>query len=48
MADDPTLGKRNGMIPLEESLALLVRNGTITTEEAQIRMRRPEDLKSFL
>ena len=48
LSTELTLGKRGGMITLEESLALLVRNGVITADEAQIRMRHPEDLKSFL
>ncbi len=43
-----TLGKRAGMIALEESLARLVRAGTITLEEAQIRANHPEELESLL
>ena len=43
-----TLGKRAGMIALEESLAALVRQGIITREEAEIRSRRPDELRSVL
>ncbi len=43
-----TLGRRAGMIALEESLARLVRAGTITLEEAQIRANHPEELESLL
>ena len=43
-----TLGKRAGMIALEESLARLVRAGTITLEEAQLRAPRIEELESLL
>ncbi len=43
-----TLGKRQGMISLEESLASLVRRGAITHEEARIRAPRPDELESVL
>lgn len=43
-----TLGKRLGMISLEESLGNLVRSGAISREEARIRSRRPDELESFL
>ena len=43
-----TLGKRNGMLALEESLARLVRAGAISPEEAQIRATYPEELASLL
>ncbi len=43
-----TLGKRLGMIALEESLARLVRAGVILLEEAQIRATHPEELESLL
>jgi len=43
-----TLGKRSGMISFEESLANLVREETISPEEARIRSRRPDELESFL
>lgn len=43
-----TLGKRMGMIALEESLARLVRTGAIMLEEAQIRATNAEELESLL
>jgi len=43
-----TLGKRQGMISLEDSLATLVRRGAITPEDARIRAPRPEELESLL
>jgi twitching motility protein PilT len=43
-----TLGKRQGMISLEDSLARLVREGLITVEDARIRSSRPEELESQL
>jgi twitching motility protein PilT len=43
-----TLGKRQGMISLEDSLATLVRRGAITPEEARIRAPRPDELESLL
>lgn len=43
-----TLGKRMGMIALEESLARLVRAGVILPEEAQIRATHVEELESLL
>ena len=43
-----TLGKRQGMISLEDSLARLVRQGLITVEDARIRSSRPEELDSLL
>lgn len=43
-----TLGKRAGMVALEESLAHLVSSGAITLEEAQIRATYPEELESLL
>jgi len=43
-----TLGKRVGMISLEESLARLVRAGAILPDEAQIRATHPEELESLL
>jgi Tfp pilus assembly pilus retraction ATPase PilT len=48
LRNEITLGKRAGMIALEESLARLVRAGTITLEEAQIRANHPEELESLL
>ncbi len=43
-----TLGKRQGMITLEESLAALVRSGAIAEEEARWRAARSEELDSAL
>jgi twitching motility protein PilT len=43
-----TLGKRQGMISIEDSLARLVRQGVITIEDARIRSSRPEELESQL
>ncbi|MGD1147115.1 MAG: PilT/PilU family type 4a pilus ATPase [Thermoanaerobaculaceae bacterium] len=43
-----TLGKRAGMISLEESLARLVRSGTVALEEAQIRATQVDELESLL
>ena len=43
-----TLGKRLGMVSLEESLARLVRSGAILPEEAQIRATHVEELESLL
>lgn len=43
-----TLGKRQGMISLEDSLASLVRKKLITLEDARIRSSRPEELDSLL
>jgi twitching motility protein PilT len=43
-----TLGKRLGMISLEESLAGLVREGLVAREEAEARSGRPEELRSLL
>jgi twitching motility protein PilT len=43
-----TLGKRQGMISFEDSLARLVRQGVITLDEARIRSSRPEELESQL
>ncbi|MBL8112077.1 MAG: PilT/PilU family type 4a pilus ATPase [Acidobacteria bacterium] len=40
-----TLGKRLGMTTMEESLAALVRAGTITEGEARLRASHPEDLR---
>ena len=43
-----TLGKRVGMISLEDSLARLVKQGVITVEDARIRSSRPDELDSLL
>jgi len=43
-----TLGKRQGMISLEESLARLVREGAISVDDARVRSSRPDELESLL
>ena len=43
-----TLGKRVGMISLEESLARFVRAGTVALEEAQNRATHVDELESLL
>ncbi|HEV8631086.1 MAG TPA: PilT/PilU family type 4a pilus ATPase [Thermoanaerobaculia bacterium] len=46
--NEVTLGKRHGMVSLEESLARLVKAGVVALEEARIRSGRPEELESLL
>ena len=46
--NEVTLGKRHGMVSLEESLARLVRSGVVLEEEARIRSSRPDELDSLL
>ncbi|HEV7767884.1 MAG TPA: PilT/PilU family type 4a pilus ATPase [Thermoanaerobaculia bacterium] len=48
LATEITLGKRQGMISLEDSLAALVREGLITVEDARVRSSRPDELDSLL
>ena len=43
-----TLGKRQGMISLEDSLARLVQEGLITAEDARVRSSHPDELESLL
>ncbi|HEY8020895.1 MAG TPA: type IV pili twitching motility protein PilT, partial [Thermoanaerobaculia bacterium] len=43
-----TLGKAHGMISFEDSLAGLVRSGTVAPEEARMRSARPDELDSLL
>jgi twitching motility protein PilT len=43
-----TLGRRHGMVSLEDSLARLVRQGMISVEDARVRSARPEELESLL
>ena len=43
-----TLGKRQGMVSLEDSLARLVRQGMISVDDARVRSTRPEELESLL
>ncbi|HEX8618044.1 MAG TPA: PilT/PilU family type 4a pilus ATPase [Thermoanaerobaculia bacterium] len=48
LATEITLGKRHGMISLEDSLAALVREGLITPEDARVRSSRPDELESVM
>jgi len=48
LPNEITLGKRLGMISMEESLARLVRSGLIAAAEAQIRAVHPEALEDLL
>jgi len=48
LATEITLGKRQGMISLEDSLARLVQEGMITVEDARVRSARPDELDSLL
>ena len=43
-----TMTKKKGSFTLEESLAVLVRNGDIDREEAQLRAIHPDDLDILL
>jgi twitching motility protein PilT len=48
LATEITLGKRAGMISLEDSLSTLVRDGLITAEDARVRSTRPDELDSLM
>ena len=48
LSTEITLGKRHGMISLEDSLSGLVREGLITAEDARVRSSRPDELDSLL
>jgi twitching motility protein PilT len=48
LASEITLGKRQGMISLEDSLVQLVQKGLITVEDARLRALRPDELESLL
>ncbi len=48
LATEITLGKRQGMISLEDSLARLVQQGFITMDDARIRASRADELESLL
>ncbi|HEY0139406.1 MAG TPA: PilT/PilU family type 4a pilus ATPase [Thermoanaerobaculia bacterium] len=48
LATEITLGKRQGMISLEDSLSQLVRDGRISLEDARVRSSRPDELDSLL
>jgi twitching motility protein PilT len=43
-----TLGKRQGMITMEDSLVRLVRQGLIAVDDARLRSSRPDELESLL
>jgi len=48
LATEITLGKRQGMISLEDSLARLVQQGFITVDDARIRASRADELDSLM
>ena len=48
LATEITLGRRQGMISLEDSLARLVQDGAITADDARVRSSRPDELDSLL
>ncbi len=43
-----TVGKRLGMITMEESLAFLVKKGSISLEEAKLRTAHVDEMESYL
>jgi twitching motility protein PilT len=43
-----TVGKRAGMISLEDSLLRLVQQGAITLDDARVRSSRPDELESLM
>ena len=48
LSTEITLGRRQGMISLEDSLARLIEQGLITLDEARVRATRPDELNSLL
>jgi len=48
LATEITLGRRQGMISLEDSLARLIEQGLISLDEARVRATRPDELNSLL
>ena len=48
LSQEITLGKRHGMVTLEESLARLVQEGLISLDDARVRSSRPDELDSLL
>ncbi|HEV2721826.1 MAG TPA: PilT/PilU family type 4a pilus ATPase [Thermoanaerobaculia bacterium] len=48
LVSEITLGKRLGMISLEDSLVRLIRQGYISVEDARVRSSRPDELDSLL
>src|SRR5205085_4722078 len=43
-----TVGKRAGMISIEDSLLRLVQQGAITLDDARVRSARPDELESLV
>ncbi len=48
LVSEITLGKRLGMISLEDSLVRLIRQGYISVDDARVRSSRPDELDSLL
>jgi twitching motility protein PilT len=48
LSSEITMGKRHGMISLEDSLSRLVQQGFITLEDARVRSIRPDELDSLM
>ncbi|HEX7707875.1 MAG TPA: PilT/PilU family type 4a pilus ATPase [Thermoanaerobaculia bacterium] len=48
LASEITLGRRQGMVSLEDSLARLVHDGVISPADARVRATRPDELESLL
>ena len=48
LATEITLGRRHGMISLEDSLSKLVQQGLISHEDAKVRSTRPDELESLM
>jgi len=48
LTQEITLGKRQGMMTMEDSLVRLVQDGLITLDEARVRSARPDELESLL
>jgi twitching motility protein PilT len=48
LGSEITMGRRQGMVSLEDSLARLVRQGLISPEDARVRSTRPDELESLL
>ncbi len=48
LSQEITLGKRQGMVTLEDSLVRLVQEGLITLDDARVRSSRPDELDSLL
>ncbi len=48
LSQELTLGKRQGMITLEESLVRLIHEGLITVDDARVRCSRQDELHSLL